>query len=102
VDCSEVGTFLSALASPPACSTASVTAAIRPMLESVAPDMVSTPRLWYFTISSGSVSSAPVATVGVSDWETTSMDSMAVSLNVTSTVMSPPLPEPTPVYVPAL
>ena len=30
------------------------------------------------------------------------MDSMAVSLNVTSTVMSPPLPEPTPVYVPAL
>ena len=36
-------------------------------------------------------------TVCVSVCETTSMDSMAFSLNVTSTVMSPPLPVPTPV-----
>ena len=70
---------------------------MRPMLESVAPVTVSMPRLWFSMMEVGRDSSAPAATVCVSVCETTSMDSMAFSLNVTSTVMSPPLPVPTPV-----
>ena len=82
--------------SAPACLAASPTAFRIAALDTVAPVQPSMPRLWASMMAWGRISRALAATVGVSDCETTSMDSMASSVNVTLTVTLPPLPTAVP------
>ena len=95
-------TRLRALALPPACSTHDATACTMPMLVSVAPVTVSTPRPCALTMRAGICSSAGAEMRSVSALYTTRTPSMACSEKSASTTILSNLPSASPVYVPAL
>ena len=66
-------------------------------LVTVAPETVSTARLWFSTIAAGMFSMAPSLIPAVSECSTTFTESMALAEKVTSTFTSPFLPAAVPV-----
>ena len=87
---------LSAVTSAFAEASAFSVAISRPLLLSVAPVITSMARDWLATISAGISAMATSLTPSVSMWSTTSTFSMALSLSVTATVISPFLPSALP------
>ena len=63
---------------------------------------MSTPRLWYSIISAGIVSKAASLTPGVSLCSKTLISVILSSVTVTSNLIVPPIPCPSPTYVPGV
>ena len=94
--------FLQSLDFWPAWSSASLTAPMNAMLESVAPDTVSTFSVWLSTINCVSSSMATSPMPGVSRELRTVMRSKLPSVTMTSTSNCPclPMPDPMPAELP--
>lgn len=91
-----------AAGSPPAFLMASATAVRMPSLVSVAPETASTLRLWASTMRAGICLTAASEMPTVSTCFTTRTAESFPASTLTSTVSSPFLPCPTPVYVPSV